>query len=324
MKQQGARDWWQPREAALYALGLMTDNIIQYISDGNSSKDGGGGGGLQARLHSILSDVLQQELQGGGESSQFLVGRALWLAAKMTDVIPQEHLTPFLHAAATGISGEMPAPVKIGACKALVHMCAAASPQALQPMLSGLYSGLVGLLHHTNEETLNLVLETLAAVVRSDTSVAAQHLPQIAGPVLQIWSANVSDPLISGDALDVVEALARIRECAVPLAQQIAPSIVQILSEPQPRHSMLPEASLDLLTSVARHGGAEVSRHISSAVMPLLHRLLMVSTDPAILQNGTELLIALLKVSGSRDLGCEANTGWALGTCIKQPFIVPC
>lgn len=34
LKAQGVAHWWRPREAALFALGLMTDQIIQAISEG--------------------------------------------------------------------------------------------------------------------------------------------------------------------------------------------------------------------------------------------------------------------------------------------------
>lgn len=120
----------------------------------------------------------------------------------------------------------MPPAVQIGACNALAHIAPAVRPAALAPLLPGLYAGLVGLIAGSSEETLNLVLETLAALLRADARaaaklsnpnldsnaaapasagepVAARHLPAIAGPVLEAWAANVSDPLISGDSLEV-------------------------------------------------------------------------------------------------------------------------
>ncbi len=61
--------------------------------------------------------------------------------------------------------------MRIGACRALVRLLplvARQQQQGVSQVLPSLYSGLVRLLGDSSEETLHLVLETLAAVVRND------------------------------------------------------------------------------------------------------------------------------------------------------------
>lgn len=58
------------------------------------------------------------------------------------------------------------------------------------------------------EDTLHLVLETLTVVIKVDAEAAAAWEPQITPAVLQIWAANVTDPLLALDAQEVLEALA--------------------------------------------------------------------------------------------------------------------
>lgn len=74
----------------------------------------------------------------------------------------------------SGINGTMPAPVRIGACRALCKLCHKVAPEALQPQLPHLYEGLVLLLQESSEETLHLVLETLTAMLKIDKVVVVQ------------------------------------------------------------------------------------------------------------------------------------------------------
>lgn len=69
-------------------------------------------------------------------------------------------------------------------------------------------AGLGRLLQEFSEETMHLLLETLVVVVRGDAQTAAAWEPHLSAAVLQLWAANVTDPLLSVDALDVLQALA--------------------------------------------------------------------------------------------------------------------
>lgn len=94
--------------------------------------------------------------------------------------------------------GPLPPAAKVGACRALASLAPACPPPALAPLLPGALAALVALLRGSSEETAHLVLGTLAALVRVEPGAVAGHVMQVAGPVLEVWSTNVSDPLVAG------------------------------------------------------------------------------------------------------------------------------
>jgi hypothetical protein len=70
----------------------------------------------------------------------------------------------------------------------------------------------------------------------------------ISPAVLHIWAQYVTDPLISEDALDVLEALADFPECIHPLFLRVVPSLAAVLVAPDQQPPGLVEGALDLLT----------------------------------------------------------------------------
>jgi hypothetical protein len=85
----------------------------------------------------------------------------------MAPVLRQDQAAAFLRAAVAAVApgSGFGAPVKIGACRAVALLSAKVPRELLQPLLPGLYGGLVQFLEETCEETQHLVLECLRAVV---------------------------------------------------------------------------------------------------------------------------------------------------------------
>lgn len=69
-------------------------------------------------------------------------------------------------------------------------------------------AGLGTLLSSAAEEQLHSVLEALAALVTAAPATAAAWESAIAPHVLAVWRANVTDPLVTSSALDVLSSLA--------------------------------------------------------------------------------------------------------------------
>jgi hypothetical protein len=79
-------------------------------------------------------------------------------------------------------------------------------------------AGLGRLLGEFSEETLHMVLEALAAVVGADQAAGTRWEPCLSPAVLQLWAQHVKDPLLSMDAVAVIEGLASI-PAALPSLQ---------------------------------------------------------------------------------------------------------
>lgn len=71
-KAAGREDWWKLREAALYAVGTVSDSLI----------DLGAGSGVRLALDvpGLMASVLQEDLVPS--APPFLIGRALWVASR--------------------------------------------------------------------------------------------------------------------------------------------------------------------------------------------------------------------------------------------------
>lgn len=69
------------------------------------------------------------------------------------------------------------------------------------------------MLGSATEECLHLALETLTAVINTDSRGAVQWEAAVSSAVLAIWIANVSDPVLAGDTAEMLEALAAIPDC---------------------------------------------------------------------------------------------------------------
>ena len=69
------------------------------------------------------------------------------------------------------------------------------------------------MLQAATEDALHLVLETLTAIINADPAAAAHGEAAVSPAVLSIWVANVSDPLLAGDTVELLEALAAIPDC---------------------------------------------------------------------------------------------------------------
>ena len=93
-------------------------------------------------------------------------------------------------------------------------------------------AGLGRLLAEFSEETLHLVLEALAVMVEADGTAGARWEPRLSPAVLQIWAAHVKDPLLSMDAVAVIQGLASI-PAALPSLQVPPCPCTAVVHDPQ-------------------------------------------------------------------------------------------
>mmetsp|Transcript_12632 Transcript_12632/g.27297 ORF Transcript_12632/g.27297 Transcript_12632/m.27297 type:complete len:1089 (+) Transcript_12632:75-3341(+) len=341
MAEASQSGWWQLREAALVALG-SSEHLLDMAAAAphagsptrtRRSSTGSSGTAILARLHELLQNSLKHDLQAG-QANPFLVGRSLWAGAKLSHLLRPDLADAYLQAAVTGVQKGMPPPVRIGACRVIAVLLprlsssvkragsasagtpcpspsAAGGPQsALAALLPGLYEGLMELLNSSSEETLLLVLETLAVVVKADEDTVLQFLPQVLGPVMQIWSVNVADPLVAEETLVVLAALVSKEGCLPAVAQHIMPVLCGVLSAPDQQQPLLVSSSVDVVRCLVRPGSAEVARAVYQAAGPQVMQLLATSDDCHIMQNCTLLLAECIRAGGEGFLewhpGCDA------------------
>ena len=312
-RSSGDGEWWKLREGGLGALGGISDTLLDIISDGRGKV----GKDIMALLQAVLQSIIQNELTSTPavpsqqqQPPPLLVGRALWTAARLHSVVPEEHREALLQAAAAALSAPgIPAFVHVCACKSIAKLIGSVLPSALESSRTVVFSSLAAMLRTASEDTVHLVLEALRAVIKADQQGAVQFESGITEPVLTLWANNITDPLISEDATDVLEALAKVPACLPHLQSRALPSLAQLVSTPSNAISVdnvsLVTGAIELLTMLLVHSQAEAAAEIHGAVTTPILSLTLTSGDEAIIEAGSSYLRTVLQVGGASVLNWQ-------------------
>ncbi|KAE8663905.1 hypothetical protein F3Y22_tig00112864pilonHSYRG00155 [Hibiscus syriacus] len=195
-KAGGSVVWWRLREATLFALASLSEQLLEAEVSGLK----------KVSLGNLLEQVVTEDMGIGVHEYPFLYARMFISVAKFSSVISSGILEHFLHTAMKTIGMDVPPAVKVGACRALSQLLPEANKSTIQPQMMGLLSSLTDLLHQTSDETLHLVLETLQAAIKAGHESSASAEPIISPIILNMWVLHISDPFISIDAIEVLEA----------------------------------------------------------------------------------------------------------------------
>ena len=322
-------DWWKGREATMLAVGVVADFALDNEAAAKEENK-------QANFSTIafLHSVLERELtEGSGvnASNSFLVGRALWVAAKLAPGAPPSAAAAVLCASVGALAASAEAPLRVGACRALAQYVPVAPMESLRPLLGPIYQGLGGLLEsheqtraneqaqnaqsnaQTNvaypgdsddDDSLHLVLEAMLVVVRADDEAAAAYNNALAPATLRLWASRVADPLLSATARDVLEALANIPACLPSLLTLAVPTLASVVQNPNGQPPMLVESSLDVMCVLLRPApcGGDTAKACHAACFAAVTQLAMTSDDVGVLQSAAECLRAFLRSGGTNSL----------------------
>ncbi|URD91573.1 hypothetical protein MUK42_00986 [Musa troglodytarum] len=284
-KVAGSEDWWRLQEASLFALVSLSEQLIE-VEDSKLTKD---------NLRNLLEQMITED--SGIHECPFLHARIFSTISKFSSLINRRICELSLYAAIQAIASDVPAPVKVGACRALSQLLPVYS-ENIQPYIMGLLSSLTNLLRQASDETLHLVLETLQAAIKAGQEQSMTIEPVISPIILDVWSQHVSDPFISIDAVEVLEVIKNAPGCLQPLVSRILPPIRSVLEKPQSQPVGLVAGSLDLLIMLLKSAPLDVVKAIFDACFNLVIQIVLQSDDHAEMQNATECLASFL--SGGR------------------------
>ncbi|URD91572.1 hypothetical protein MUK42_00986 [Musa troglodytarum] len=286
-KVAGSEDWWRLQEASLFALVSLSEQLIE-VEDSKLTKD---------NLRNLLEQMITEDSGAGIHECPFLHARIFSTISKFSSLINRRICELSLYAAIQAIASDVPAPVKVGACRALSQLLPVYS-ENIQPYIMGLLSSLTNLLRQASDETLHLVLETLQAAIKAGQEQSMTIEPVISPIILDVWSQHVSDPFISIDAVEVLEVIKNAPGCLQPLVSRILPPIRSVLEKPQSQPVGLVAGSLDLLIMLLKSAPLDVVKAIFDACFNLVIQIVLQSDDHAEMQNATECLASFL--SGGR------------------------
>ncbi|WJX57864.1 uridine/cytidine kinase [Trifolium repens] len=273
-KVAGNASWWRIREATLFALSSLSEQLLETQESSN--------------MKNMIEQIVVEDFLIDSLEYPFLYARIFTSVAKFSSVISSEVLEHSLDAALKAITMNVPPPVKVGACRALAQLLPKAKKEIVQPQLFGLFSSLTDLLNHASDETLHMVLETLQEAVKAGNE-SPEIVERVISPViLNVWASHISDPFISIDALEVLEAIKSIPGCIHPLVSRILPYIGPILNKPQEQADGLVAGSLDL------NAPGDVVKAIYDVCFDAASRIILHSDEHSEIQNATECVSAFI------------------------------
>ncbi|KAJ4816684.1 Importin-9 [Rhynchospora pubera] len=301
-KVAGHSDWWKWQEASLFALSSISDQLLE-IQESEPTK---------YNLGELIEQMVTESTGAGVDVHPFLHARAFAMVAKFHSVISKSTCEQFLYRAAQTIALDVSLPVKIGACRALSQVLPESKQEAIQLNTMGLLSSLTDLLTKASEETLHLVLETLQATINAAGEQFALVESVLSPIILNVWAQHISDPFISIDAVDVLEAIKNAPGCIQPLVSRILPTIVPILQKPKDQRENLVGGSLDLLTMLLKNAPIDVVQAIFEKCFDPTVQIILESEDHAEMQNATECLAVFVSVGRQEMLTWGGDPGYIM------------
>ncbi|XP_019704252.1 uncharacterized protein [Elaeis guineensis] len=290
-KVAGSADWWRLREASLFVLVSLSEQLLEAQDSGLT----------KFHLGNLLEQMITEDMGMGIHEYPFLHARVFSTVAKFSSVINQRICEQYLYNATQAIALDVPPPVKVGACRALSQLLPESNREIIQPYIMGLLSSLTELLRQASDETLHLVLDTLQAAVKAGHEQSTSIEPVISPIILNVWAQNVSDPFTSIDAVEVLEAIKNAPGCIRPLVSRILPYVRSILEKPQSQPAGLVAGSLDLLTMILKNAPLDVVKAVFDICFNHTIQIILQSDDHGEMQNATECLAAFLS-GGRQDL----------------------
>ncbi|KAK6133997.1 hypothetical protein DH2020_032259 [Rehmannia glutinosa] len=298
-KDTGSPGWWRLREATLFALASVSEQLLEAEVSGPT-------------VGAMLEQVLTDDMATGAPDCPFLYARLFSSVAKFSSVMNNQVTEHFLYAAIKTVGMDVPPPVKVGACRALSQLLPDATTGIIQHHAMDLFSSLIDLLKNASDETMHLVLETLQAAVKAGYEISASIEPVISPIMLNMWASHVSDPFISIDALEVLEAIKKAPGCIHPLVSRVLPYIGPILSNPQQQPDGLVAGSLDLVTMLVKNAPIDVVKAVYQVSFDPVVRIVLQSDDHSEMQNATQCLAALVSGGKQDMLAWSGDSGFTM------------
>ncbi|XP_056696512.1 uncharacterized protein [Spinacia oleracea] len=301
-KADGFEFWWRIREAVIYAMASLSDQFQEAEVCGPDGFD----------LKKFVEQMIMEDVGAGVHECPYLHARVFSSVPKFSSMLSPGVVEHFLFASLRAIGMDVPPPVKVGSCRVLSQLLSEANKEALQPQILQLFSSLIDLLNQASEESLHLVLETLQAAIMSGHEASLSVEPVISPIILNTWVSHVSDPFISIDAIEVLEAIKNAPGCIQPLVSRVLPYIGPILSQPKQQADGLVAGSLDLVTMLLKNAPGPVVKALYDVCFNPIIQIVLQSDDHSEMQNATECLAAFVCGGKSELLAWGGDSGFTM------------
>ncbi|SAM58032.1 related to KAP114-Member of the karyopherin-beta family, nuclear import [Ustilago bromivora] len=306
-KVNGDQDWWKVHEGVLTAVGSNADAISEITETQPEAKQA-------LDLERIFATVVLPNV--GNDAPPFLQGRGFVFASQFATALPSELAVQFLDSAINAIESDSASlPVKISAVRTVKNFYRHLPSSIVGPLAPRIVQKLGPLLTQASEDTLILIIETIQAVVVEETEsgeatttglVEPAIIGEIVRAALQIWAPNAKDIVLLSVISDLLGLLAGSKQTGVPqvIVEQSLPFLAAAIGSSLPEQadastdgepSAIAETAVELAKSVLDGANPAALRGAVNFLCPNLFRVLSVSEDRDVLQNGIECLTVFVK-----------------------------
>ncbi|KAI0778993.1 ARM repeat-containing protein [Trametes elegans] len=290
----GTPDWWRALEAALAAVGSQAEDVLDIIDDERDS-----GRAKPIDIESLLTNVIPNFLVLS--QFPFLQGRAFVFASQYAKLLPGQLAGQYLDAAVQVLEApEAGIPVKVSAVKAIHNFCQNIDDAVALPFAPRVAKDIGPFLPVTSEDTLTLVLETLAVVVQIDEGkwITEDLARDIVAAILDVWMKNNKDPIFISILTDVLESLASSPAPNIyqTIVRQALPTLCNAIMTSTAVDSWIASAAIELVQSLvsgAREGG--LGEGFFAMLAPSLFSCLSSTEDRDVIQNGIACLTVIIR-----------------------------
>ncbi|CDO77258.1 hypothetical protein BN946_scf184753.g8 [Trametes cinnabarina] len=293
-RNSGSQDWWRALEASLAAIGSQAEDVLDVIDDERDS-----GRTPPIDIVSLLTNVIPNYLVLS--QFPFLQGRAFVFASQYAKLLPEQLAGQYLNAAVQVLeAAEAGIPVKVSAVKAIHNFCQNIDDAVAVPLAPRIAKDIGPFLPVTSEDTLTLVLETLAAVLQIDEGkwITEDLARSLVVAVLDVWMKNNKDPIFISILTDVLESLASSPAPGIyqTVVQQALPVLCNAIMSSSAVDSWIAGAAIDLVSSLVS-GAPEsgLGEGFFAMLAPSLFSCLRTTEDRDVIQNGIACLTLLIR-----------------------------
>ncbi|RPD64798.1 ARM repeat-containing protein [Lentinus tigrinus ALCF2SS1-6] len=319
----GSQDWWRSLEAALAAIGSQAEDVLDAIDDERDS-----GRDKPIDIEALLTNVIPNFLVLS--QFPFLQGRAFVFASQYAKLLPAQLAGQYLDAAVQVLEAtETGVPVKISAVKAIHNFCQNVDDPVSLPFAPRIAKDIGPFLPVTSEDTLTLVLETLAVIVQIDDGkwITEDLARALVSAILEVWMKNNKDPIFISIMTDVLESLAASPAPGVypAVVQQALPPLSNAITTYATADSWITSGAIELVNSLVE-GAPEngLGDGFFAMLAPSLFAALGTTEDRDAIQNGIVGLTLIIRkdikqlVSWKDPTSGQSGLDGVLGVIAKQ------
>eukprot|EP00002_Diphylleia_rotans_P008676 TRINITY_DN1868_c0_g1_i1.p1 TRINITY_DN1868_c0_g1~~TRINITY_DN1868_c0_g1_i1.p1 ORF type:complete len:1012 (-),score=224.63 TRINITY_DN1868_c0_g1_i1:177-3212(-) len=280
--QAGDANWWRLREAAVLAISTLAEEINTTGQEAYTALN----------LSEFFSTILTTDLSPS--APPFLKSRAINFTSKFISILPPQQAKEFLPLCLSALEASQPFHLRMAACRMTYRIATKLPASDMKGIITPLCQSVCQLISLTNNDTFHIVLETLTAVLKVDAEASASIEPSLTPFILNLWMSQPTDPLMSVNVIDIVEALAKIPECRPSLYQRCFPILTQSLSQTQQLGVV--ETVVELAIALVKHHEGEIAPIVLDSFFPQLITTMLNSEDHALLQSGAHFLMAIVRL----------------------------